>query len=73
MVSAIRHGRTLETLADLRRPDSESYLKSEADLLALPPADPAPADSDPGTARAWVEGLANAAEIAAACSVDLGF
>jgi error-prone DNA polymerase len=73
VVSAIRHGRTLETLADLRRPDSESYLKSEADLLALPPADPTPADSDPGTTRAWVEGLANAAEIAAACSVDLGF
>jgi len=73
VVSAIRHGRTLETLADLRRPDGESYLKSEVDLLALPPADPATVEADPGAARAWTEGLANAGEIAAACSVDLGF
>jgi error-prone DNA polymerase len=73
VVSAIRHGRTLETLADLRRPDGESYLKSEAELLALPPADPAAAEADPRAARAWAEGLANAGEIAAACSVDLGF
>src|SRR5579862_5157740 len=73
VVSAIRHGRTLETLADLRRPDGESYLKSEADLLALPPAEPAAAEADPRTARAWAEGLAHAGEIAAACSVDLGF
>ncbi len=73
VVSAIRHGRTLETLADLRRPEGESYLKSEAELLSLPPADPATAETDPATARAWAEGLANAGEIAAACSVDLGF
>jgi error-prone DNA polymerase len=73
VVSAIRHGRTLETLADLRRPDGESYLKSEAELLGLPPADQATAKADSRTARAWSEGLANAGEIAAACSVDLGF
>ena len=28
VLTAIRHGRTLETLGDLRRPDGESYLKS---------------------------------------------
>ena len=28
VLTAIRHGRTLDTLADLRRPDGESYLKS---------------------------------------------
>src|SRR5439155_2847427 len=27
VLTAIRHGRTLDTLADLRRPDGESYLK----------------------------------------------
>ncbi|MGH2513357.1 MAG: PHP domain-containing protein, partial [Candidatus Limnocylindrales bacterium] len=64
VISAIRHGRTLDTLADLRRPDGESYLKSEAELLALAPS---------GDGRAWAAGLATAAEIAAACTVDLGF
>ncbi|HEY2887598.1 MAG TPA: PHP domain-containing protein [Candidatus Limnocylindrales bacterium] len=73
VVTAIRHGRTLETLADLRRPDGESYLKSEAELLALPPAEPATAKADPRTTKAWTEGLANAGEIAAGCTVDLGF
>ncbi len=73
VVTAIRHGRTLDQLADLRRSDGESYLKSEADLLALPPADPSAGAMDPGTARAWAEGLAASVEIAAACSVDLGF
>ena len=73
VVTAIRHGRTLETLADLRRPDGESYLKPEAELLALPPGDQASGNDDPRTARAWTEGLANSSEIAAACSVDLGF
>ncbi|HET7829998.1 MAG TPA: PHP domain-containing protein, partial [Candidatus Limnocylindrales bacterium] len=37
VLTAIRHGRSLPELADLRRPDAESYLKGEADLLALPP------------------------------------
>ena len=40
VLTAIRHGRTVGTLADLRRPDGESYLKSAAELLALPPGDP---------------------------------
>jgi len=67
VLTAIRHGRTLDTLADLRRPDGESYLKNGAELAALPPA------SDPAVAAAWAEGIGNAAELAAACSVDLGF
>ena len=32
VLTAIRHGRTLDTLGDLRRPDGESYLKSGAEL-----------------------------------------
>ena len=56
VLTAIRHGRTLDTLADLRRPDGESYLKTGAELLALPPGDRSlPADR----ARAWREGIAD--------------
>jgi error-prone DNA polymerase len=73
VVTAIFHGRTLDTLADLRHPDGESYLKSAADMAALPPGDPAFARSEPRAARAWMEGLAVAGELAASCSVDLGF
>ncbi|MCI0345678.1 MAG: PHP domain-containing protein, partial [Chloroflexi bacterium] len=73
VLTAIHHGRTLETLADLRRPDGESYLKSGAELAALPPGSAAFAAADPRAARAWAEGLATAGEIAASCSVDLGF
>ncbi len=68
VLTAIRHGRTLDTLGPLRSPSGECYLKSEAELAALPPATDAPA-----VARAWRAGLAAAAELAAACSVDLGF
>ncbi|HEY7591468.1 MAG TPA: PHP domain-containing protein, partial [Candidatus Limnocylindrales bacterium] len=68
VLTAIRHGRTLETLADLRRPDAESHLKSGDELAAMPPS-----EADPATARAWAEGLANAVELAASCTVDLGF
>ncbi|HEX5825667.1 MAG TPA: PHP domain-containing protein, partial [Candidatus Limnocylindrales bacterium] len=39
VLTGIRHGRTLDALADLRRPDGESYLKSAAEMLALPPGD----------------------------------
>lgn len=67
VLTAIRHGRTLDTLADLRRPDAESYLKSGAELAAMPPSE------DRAVAPAWREGIANAVELAAACSVDLGF
>jgi error-prone DNA polymerase len=67
VLTAIRHGRTLDTLADLRRPDGESFLKSGADMAAL-------ADGfDPTTARAWREGIVTSVEIAASCDVDLGF
>ncbi len=67
VLTAIRHGRTLGELADLRRPNGESYLKSEAEVAALPPAE------DPSIAAIWQEGIANAGELAASCSVDLGF
>ena len=73
VVTAIRHGRAVGTLADLRRPDGESYLKSAAELGTLPPGDPTTATADPRTARAWAEGLAASGELAAACEVDLGF
>ena len=74
VLTAIRHGRTLETLADLRRTDGESFLKSGAELAALGPGD---RDAgEPGEAvagRAWVEGIATSVELAASCQVDLGF
>ena len=35
VLSAIKHGRSLDTLGDLRRPDGESSLKSGADMAAL--------------------------------------
>ena len=40
VLTGIFHGRTLETLDDLRRPDGESYLKSGAEMAALPPGSP---------------------------------
>jgi DNA polymerase III alpha subunit len=87
VMSAIFHGRTLDTLADLRRLDGESYLKSAAEMAALPPgtlasgalpsgalaagADPRVADAR--VARRWAEGIATSGELAATCSVELGF
>ena len=68
VLTAIRHGRTLETLADLRRTDGESFLKSGEELAALVPG----ADG-PSPARAWAEGIATSVELAASCQVDLGF
>ena len=59
--------------ADLRRPDGESYLKAAAELLALPPGDAVDGAADPVLARAWGEGIATSAELAAAVPVDLGF
>ncbi|HEY5435425.1 MAG TPA: PHP domain-containing protein [Candidatus Limnocylindrales bacterium] len=73
VITAIRHGRTLADLADLRRPDGESYLKGAGELLAMPPGDDVVAAADPVLARAWREGIAASAEIAAACRVELGF
>jgi error-prone DNA polymerase len=69
VLTAIFHGRTLDTLADLRRPDGESYLKSASDMAALPPG----TDLGPRVARRWAEGIATSAELAATCSVELGF
>ena len=73
VLMAIRHGRPLADLAHLRRPDGESYLKGAAELLAMPPGDSAMAVADPVLARAWREGIATSAELAAACRVELGF
>jgi DNA polymerase III alpha subunit len=67
VLTAIKHGRTLDTLADLRRPDGESHLKSGEELAALG------GSFDAATARAWREGIATSVELAASCSVDLGF
>ena len=67
VLTAIKHGRTLETLADLRRPDGESHLKTGDELAALG------ASFDPEPARAWREGIATSVELAASCRVDLGF
>ena len=73
VLTAIRHGRSLDTLGDLRRPDGESYLKSGAELAMLPPGEASFAAADPRAARAWAEGISTAAELAASCSIDLGF
>ncbi|HEY7970369.1 MAG TPA: PHP domain-containing protein, partial [Candidatus Limnocylindrales bacterium] len=70
VLTAIRHGRTLETLADLRRADGESYLKGADELLALPPGD---GSLGRDVARAWSAGIARAVDLAAECRVDLGF
>ncbi len=67
VLTAIRHGRTLDTLADLRRPHGEAYLKSGAELAALG------ASMEAHTARAWRAGIERAAELAATCTVDLEF
>ncbi|HEY0442956.1 MAG TPA: PHP domain-containing protein, partial [Candidatus Limnocylindrales bacterium] len=73
VLTAIRHGRALDELRDLRRPDGESYLKSGGELAAMPPGDPSASAEGSRTAAAWAEGIANAGELAASCSVDLGF
>jgi len=67
VLTAIRHGRTLDGLADLRRPDSESYLKSGSELAVLG------ASMERTAARAWREGIERSVALAAACHVDLGF
>jgi error-prone DNA polymerase len=66
----IRHGRTLEDSAHLRRPNAEYALKSPDELAALPPGLP---DADPLVRRAWLEGITAAGEIAARCEVELEF
>jgi len=86
VLTAIFHGRTLDTLADLRRPDGESYLKAAAEMAALPPGGNSTGGdslggSSPGrkpgaddrVARRWREGLTTSVELAETCSVELGF
>ena len=73
VLTAIRHGRSLSDLGDLRRQDGESYLKGAAELLALPPGEPGASAADPVLARRWREGIAASAEIAAGCRVELTF
>jgi DNA polymerase III alpha subunit len=70
VLTAIRHGRTLDGLADLRRPDGESYLKSAAEMAAMPPGD---GSLGRAVERAWAAGMERSVELAAACRVDLGF
>ncbi|HET7702080.1 MAG TPA: PHP domain-containing protein [Candidatus Limnocylindrales bacterium] len=70
VLTAIRHGRTLDALADLRRPDGESCLKSAAEMAALPPGD---GSLGRDVARAWAAGMERSVALAAACRVDLGF
>jgi error-prone DNA polymerase len=65
---AIRHGRTLDESAHLRRPNGEYHLKSAAELATLPPGGRASS-----MAGAWAEGLRTAGELGAGCSIDLGF
>ena len=67
VLTAIKHGRTLDTLADLRRPDGESHLKAGDELAALG------ASMERDVARAWHEGIERSVSIAAACAVDLEF
>ncbi|MBA2717827.1 MAG: DNA polymerase III subunit alpha, partial [Chloroflexi bacterium] len=70
VLTAIRHGRTLDGLADLRRPDGESFLKSAAEMAALPPGTGA---LGRGAARAWAAGMERSVELAATCRVSLEF
>ncbi len=66
----IRHGKTLDESAHLRRPNGEYYLKSAAQLAELPPASGALGKD---VARAWAEGITTASEVASRCSVDFDF
>ena len=70
VLTAIRHGRSLDELHDLRRAHGEAFLKAADELMALPPGN---SDADARTRAAWVEGIGNAGGLAASCSVDLGF
>ncbi|HUP55148.1 MAG TPA: hypothetical protein VM408_06555, partial [Methylomirabilota bacterium] len=70
VLTAIRHGRTLDGLADLRRPDGESFLKSAADMAALPPGSGALGRD---VARAWAAGMERSVALAETCRVSLEF
>ncbi len=66
----IRHGVTLEESGHLRRPNGEYFLKGAAELAGLPPGR---GELGEPVRRAWLEGLRNAGELAAGCSVDFDF
>ncbi|HYI22646.1 MAG TPA: OB-fold nucleic acid binding domain-containing protein, partial [Candidatus Limnocylindrales bacterium] len=66
----IKHGKSLEESAHLRRPNGEYHLKGAADMLALPPGSGALGER---VAIAWGEGVSNAAELASRCSVNFDF
>ncbi|MEA2611344.1 MAG: error-prone polymerase, partial [Chloroflexota bacterium] len=68
ILTAIRHGRSLDTLGDLRRP-GEAHLRSGAELAALVIG----GDRASPASRAWAAGISASVELAASCSVDLGF
>ncbi|MBA2701395.1 MAG: DNA polymerase III subunit alpha, partial [Chloroflexi bacterium] len=67
VLTAIRHGRTLDTLADLRRPDGLSHLATGEELLSRSMT------LSPAAARTWREGIDTSVQLAASCAVDLGF
>ena len=59
VLTCIRHNTTLDESAGLRRPNSECYLKAAEEMAAL---------------FAWrPDALSNTMEIAASCTVELGF
>ena len=64
---AIRHGRTVEQAAHLRRHNGEYQLASRAELEARPPGTAA----DATTRRAWRQGLDTAVELAGRCHSPL--
>ncbi|HMJ81352.1 MAG TPA: hypothetical protein VK592_09930, partial [Candidatus Dormibacteraeota bacterium] len=70
---AIRHGRSLDESAHLRRPNGEYHLKSGAELAALPPGLGTGGRVAGRVERAWHEGLRTAGELGARCRVELGF
>ena len=70
VLTAIRHGRSLDDLGDLRRPDAESCLKSGSELVALGAS---LGGASALASGAWAAGIATSVELAASCSVDLGF
>ena len=70
VVVCIKHGKSLEESAHLRRPNGEYHLKGLAELEALPPGSGLLGED---VAAAWRQALAAAGELAAECSVDFDF
>jgi error-prone DNA polymerase len=66
----IKHGKTLEDSAHLRRPNGEYFLKSRFEMEQLPPGTGALGDE---VAAAWSDALDLTDELAAECSVNFDF